>query len=371
MKKGLIYLFLIVAVYACKDVVNDVPDKPYETTAYDLGLDNRVLPPARIPEDNALTEEGVFLGRMLFYDPILSADSSQSCSSCHNQKFAFTDNGEAVSQGIRGVKGRRNSMPIFNMMWHLDGFFWDGRAELLRHQALLPIQDPTEMDETIGNVLAKLNSSVIYNEHFKKAFDIDEIDEESVGLALEQFMNSIVSMGSRYDRYLLGIEDLTEQEKIGMLIFNSEAIPLKEEKNPNSPVNYGADCFHCHGNSLFSRREYLSNGLPEGTVKDFGRGEVTGNSRDDCRFKTPSLRNIEMTAPYMHDGRFNTLEEVVDFYLGPMENSCADLSNSPNMHALKDSVYLSTYNKAALVSFLKALTDESLLNDERYSNPFK
>lgn len=366
-----IYLFVVLGVFSCKDVVNEIPDTPFGTTAYSFKyLNDTLLPPARIPSDNPLTAEGVQLGRMLFYDPILSADSTQSCASCHNQADAFTDNKEALSTGIRGLKGARNSMPIFNMMWHLDGFFWDGRADILRHQSLMPIEDPLEMDETIGNLLVKLNSSEDYTSRFKQAFNITEIDEENVGKALEQFMNSIISSNSKFDRVVLGLEEFTSEEKIGQIIFNSEAIPLKEEVNPNSPVNYGADCFHCHGGSLFMRREYLSNGLSSANG-DKGRGGFTGNSDDDCRFKTPSLRNAEVSGPYMHDGRFNTLEEVVQFYLGPMDNSCSDLSDSPNMHALKDSVYLSESNKAALVSFLKTLTDDTYLNDERYSNPFK
>ncbi|MGB0850130.1 MAG: cytochrome-c peroxidase [Bacteroidia bacterium] len=366
-----IYLLIVVGVFSCKDVVNEVPNIPFGTTAYTFKyLNDTLLPPARLPKDNPLTIEGVQLGRMLFYDPILSADSTQSCASCHNQADAFTDNKEAFSTGIRGLKGGRNSMPIFNMMWHLDGFFWDGRADILRHQSVMPIQDPLEMDETIGNLLVKLNNSEEYPRRFKEAFNITEIDEENVGKALEQFMNSIISSNSKFDRVVLGLETFTAEEKIGQIIFNSEAIPLKEEINPNSPVNYGADCFHCHGGSLFMRREFLSNGLSSAN-DDKGRGGFTGNSEDDCRFKTPSLRNVEVSGPYMHDGRFNSLEEVVQFYLSPMDNSCADLSDSPNMHALKDSVYLSETNKAALVSFLKTLTDDTYLNDERYSNPFK
>ncbi|MGB1037180.1 MAG: cytochrome-c peroxidase [Bacteroidia bacterium] len=366
-----IYVLIVVGVFSCKDVVNEVPNIPFGTTAYTFKyLNDTLLPPARLPKDNPLTIEGVQLGRMLFYDPILSADSTQSCASCHNQADAFTDNKEAFSTGIRGLKGGRNSMPIFNMMWHLDGFFWDGRADILRHQSVMPIQDPLEMDETIGNLLVKLNNSEEYTRRFKEAFNITEIDEENVGKALEQFMNSIISSNSKFDRVVLGLETFTAEEKIGQIIFNSEAIPLKEEINPNSPVNYGADCFHCHGGSLFMRREFLSNGLSSAN-DDKGRGGFTGNSEDDCRFKTPSLRNVEVSGPYMHDGRFNSLEEVVQFYLSPMDNSCADLSDSPNMHALKDSVYLSETNKAALVSFLKTLTDDTYLNDERYSNPFK
>ncbi|MEJ6787263.1 MAG: cytochrome-c peroxidase, partial [Bacteroidota bacterium] len=162
MKKIAISILLIGGIYSCKDVVNEVPDTPFGTTPYTADYAQSILPPVRVPSDNPLTKEGVQLGRMLFYDPILSADSTQSCASCHNQANAFTDNGLALSIGIRGAEGKRNSMPIFNLMWHLDGFFWDGRSDILRHQALVPIEDPLEMDETIGNVLAKLSSSSTY-----------------------------------------------------------------------------------------------------------------------------------------------------------------------------------------------------------------
>jgi cytochrome c peroxidase len=371
MKKTFLYILLVAGIYSCKDVVNEVPDTPFGTTPYTADYAQSILPPARVPSDNPLTKEGVQLGRMLFYDPILSADSTQSCASCHNQANAFTDNGLALSIGIRGAEGTRNSMPIFNLMWHLDGFFWDGRSDILRHQALVPIEDPLEMDETIGNVLAKLSSSSTYPAAFKKAYNTSTIDEETLGKALEQFMLSIVSGNSKYDRVQLGLESFTDQEKVGEIIFNSEAITLNNEQNPNKPANYGADCFHCHGtgNGLFMRREFLSNGLSSNG--DFGRGGVNGTAEDNFKFKTPSLRNVEKTAPYMHDGRFNTLEEVVQFYLSDMNaTSAVNTNDAPNLHALKDSIYLSPDHKAALVSFLKTLTDEELLTKEEYSNPF-
>lgn len=356
---------------SCKDVVNELPDTPYVTTPYQFTFDETLLPRMRLPEDNPLTNEGVYLGRMLFYDPILSADSTQSCGSCHNQQMAFSDNGKRVSTGIRGLEGPRNSMPIFNLAWHTDGFFWDGRSEILRHQALIPIEDPLEMDETIGNMLVKLNRSSRYLEEFKKAFGAEEIDEELVGKALEQFMLSIVSVDSKYDRVKRGLDSFTNQEKVGQRIFNAESITMDEEPDPSNPVNFGGDCFHCHAGDLFMIREFTCNGLPASTLDDRGRGAITNNALDDYKFKTVSLRNIELTAPYMHDGRFNSLEEVVQHYLGPMENSACSLVDEPLMHALQDSVYLSNNHKAALVAFLKTLTDESLLIDERYSNPFE
>ncbi|MBT8327408.1 MAG: cytochrome-c peroxidase [Bacteroidia bacterium] len=368
MNKLVFILFLFLGLYACKDVVNEIPDTPFNTTAYSFANDS-LLHPVKLRSDNIPTNEGVHLGRMLFYDPILSADSSQSCGSCHMQELAFTDNGTRFSTGIRGMEGKRNAMPIFNLMWHVEGFFWDGRAKLLRHQSLLPIQDPLEMDETLGNVLVKLNNSDLYKEHFKKAFNVDEIDEEHLSFALEQFMITIFSGDSKFDRVQKGLETFTQEEEIGRIVFNAESIPLNEENDRNNPINYGGDCFHCHGESnLFKQRDFSNNGLDE-TLTDLGRGEFTGIASDNGKFKVPSLRNIEKTAPYMHDGRFNTLEEVVDFYMSGVQ------ANSPNidakMHALQDSVYLSPAHRAALVSFLKTLTDDTYLTNEKYSNPFK
>ncbi len=354
-------LLLILGVVSCKeDPGVDAVDPPYVTTPYEINIPTS-LPPANFPKDNKPTVEGVELGRMLFYDPILSQDSTQSCASCHNQEFAFTDNELAFSVGIRGLEGNRNSMPIYNLMWHLDGFFWDGRAELLRHQAVLPIQDELEMDETIGNVLAKLNEHSNYSLRFKQAFNVEEIDEETLGKALEQFMMIIISGNSKFDvGRTMGFNNFTDSERRGLQIFNAEAYE-------NDPSNNGGDCFHCHGAPLFMTREYMNNGL-DTLFTDKGFGAVTGDPNDDGKFKVPSLRNIVKTAPYMHDGRFATLEEVIDFYLTGAHANSPNIN--ANMHALQDSVFLSPQSKADLIAFLKTLTDNDYLNNTEYSNPF-
>ncbi|MBR9861407.1 cytochrome-c peroxidase [bacterium] len=332
---------------------------PYEQTPYDY-FENPNLPPPNFPKDNMPTVEGVELGRMLFYDPILSGDSSLSCSGCHNQAFAFTDNGRQFSTGINGDQGRRNSMPIFNLMWHLDGFFWDGRSELLRHQAIEPIKDPIEMDETIAYLLVKLNRDAMYKEAFAKAFNITEIDEEHVALALEQFMMTITSGYSKFDLgRTVGFSNFTPAEMRGLEIFNAESYP-------NDPNNKGGDCFHCHSAPLFMTRALMNTGLDSFST-DPGLEGVTGDPKDRGKFKVPSLRNIEMTAPYMHDGRFATLDEVIEFYANGVHFN-ANLD--PNMHALQDSVYLSPQQRSDLIAFLKTLTDEDFLNNEEYSNPF-
>lgn len=364
MKYRLAYIvvFGFTFLAACKeDPGSEGVDVPYITTPYDLYIPNS-LPPANFAKDNIPTVEGVELGRRLFYDPILSGDSTQSCASCHNQEFAFTDNLKALSEGIAGLEGKRNSMPIFNLMWHLDGFFWDGRAELLRHQAVMPIQDPLEMNETVGNVLAKLQSHPDYSKRFKQAFNVDHIDEETVGKALEQFMAIIISGESKFDiGRNMGFSNFTASEMRGMQIFNTEAIQ-------NDPNNKGGDCFHCHGAPLFMIRGFMNNGL-DTIFTDLGLGAVTNNPFDDGKFKVPSLRNIEHTAPYMHDGRFASLDEVIEFYANGAHANSRNLN--ANMHALQDSVFLSPGMRADLIAFLKTLNDDNFLTNEAYSNPFK
>ena len=358
---GLILLAVMVWGSSCKDEPDPpVGEEPYITTPFDLYTPPS-LPPIRVPVDNELTVEGVELGRMLFYDPILSADSTQSCGSCHEQSFAFTDNGKSVSTGIRNLDGRRNSMPIFNLMWHNEGFFWDGRANLLRHQAVLPIQDPLEMDHVMAALLAELNEHPDYSLRFKQAYDADEITEDLIGKALEQFMLTLVSGTSKFDiGQTNGFSNFTAQEQRGMFVFNQEA-KVKDS------TNVGGDCFHCHMPPLFMVKGFINNGL-DTVFTDLGRADVTANPNDEGTFKTPSLRNVEHSAPYMHDGRFETLEEVVEFYLTGAHANSPNIS--ANMHALQDDVYLSDDDKAALVSFLKTLTDETYLNNTDYSNPF-
>lgn len=355
-------LALLIGFIGCKkDPSQDAVDRPFITTPYELNQLS-TLPPLNLPSDNPLTQEGVQLGRMLFYDPILSADSTQSCASCHNQALAFTDNGKALSIGVRGLEGTRNSMPLFNLAYHLDGFFWDGRADILRHQALIPIEDPLEMDETIGNVISKLNAHPVYSAEFKKAFNTTNISEDEIGLALEQFMLTLISGQSKYDiGTKQAFSNFTPSEFRGFQSFGAEAVP-------NDPSNTGADCFHCHGAPLFMTRGFMNNGLDE-SFTDLGRGAVTGNSFDDGTFKVPSLRNIELTAPYMHDGRFKTLDEVLDFYTVGVHGNSPNLN--ANLHNLKDSVYLSPQTRADLIAFMKTLTDPYFIGNEEYSNPFK
>lgn len=352
-------LFLILVILgSCKKgtiepIVTHPPDEPY---TLEIGF----LPPPNLPFDNPLTREGVKLGRMLFYDTILSRDNSQACASCHLQSNGFTDPNQ-FSTGINGFEGPRNSMSSFNMAWNDNGFFWDGRATLLRHQVLLPIQDELEMDETLANIVIKLNASSLYTTQFNRAFGTTIIDTVLISKALEQFLLSIVSNRSKYDKYLAGEYSLTAIEERGRYLFFNEV-------NPGFPQFSGADCVHCHSGANFSNNLYMNNGLDtDAGMTDLGRQLVTNNPSDKGRFKVVSLRNIELTGPYMHDGRFNTLEEVIDHYDLVQNSSTLDPSFEQQ---LPNGLQLSVSDKEALVKFLKLLTDESLATDTRYSNPF-
>lgn len=351
--------FSLALFNACDDNNNapeQIPD--YQTTPYEFTLPEHFFQVSQ-PEGNPLTEEGVELGRHLFYETKLSADNSQSCGSCHNQKLAFTDNGRKFSVGITGAVGRRNSMPLFNLFYHRQGLFWDGRSLTLHEQALEPIIDPTEMNETLDNVVQKLSEESLYRDLFFKAFGTEEITPEKIGLALEQFMFTLKSTDSKWDRVQQGQDEFSELEKLGESLFNRELSFL--------PGQSAGDCFHCHGGPDFSNHRFFNNGL-DTVWTDKGRYEVTGEESDIGKFKSPSLRNVELTAPYMHDGRFSTLEEVLEHY---DEHVKAAPNLDPNLFTSIGKLNLGEEERTAIIAFLKTLTDTVFINNPEYSNPFE
>jgi len=344
---------IVLLIHSCKKDPKEEPDAPY---IIDIG----VFPPPTIASDNLLTREGVKLGKMLFYDKILSRTSTQACASCHMQQFAF-NNTSKFSTGVNDLPGNRNAMSVFNMAWNTNQFFWDGRANLLRHQSLMPIQDNLEMDETLANVVSKLQASSNYPDQFRRAFGTTQIDTLLISKALEQFMNSIVSNQSKYDDYLAGNTTLTTDEERGRYLFFTEY-------NAGFPATSGADCQHCHGGANFENDNYMNNGIDDDiSVTDIGRQKVTSNINDKAKFKVVSLRNVELTAPYMHDGRFSTLEQVVDHYNLVKNSSTLDASF---LQQLPNGLLLSSADKQALVAFLKTLTDQKLLTNPEYESPF-
>ena len=300
-----------------------------------------------LPYDNPLTVEGVALGRRLFYEKALSADGSLSCASCHVQQFAFSDP-SVRSRGMGGTLGERNALAIQNVAWdHF--FFWDARAFTIELQAFAPVTGHAEMGSRWSEVAERLQRNPIYPSLFHAAFGDANIDSMRVAFALAQFERTLISLNSRYDRYAHAGDSsaLTSSERRGKDLFFTRA-----------------NCADCHTPPLFKGHEVQNIGLDSVPI-DPGMGGLTGVPWHMGRFKTPSLRNIAVTAPYMHDGRFATLEQVVDFYADDVHTSSPTL----DVHMqpwVKGEVRLSARDRADLVAFLKTLTDEGFLHEPRF-----
>ena len=311
-----------------------------------------------IPENNPMTVDGVELGRHLFYDKLLSSDNTMSCASCHLPEGSFTDN-LAVSTGVDGIPGTRSSMSLLNVGFFDNGLFWDGRSKTLEEQALLPVEDEIELHNSWDEVIPKLKESELYKPLFRKAFGIektDDINKELAAKAIAQFERSIVSFESKFDQYLQGKVFLSDEELYGF------------EMYIDAPGVTDAQCAHCHNLPLMTSNDYFNNGFQEALsfedFKDYGLGAVTSISTQNGFFRAPSLRNIELTAPYMHDGSLNTLDEVIDHY-------ASGGKPSPSKDPLLDQIHLNEYDKESLKAFLLALTDRTVINEERLQNPFK
>lgn len=356
--KTVIPIFLIIiSIFSCR---KDESPETVLPSNYDLvlpGIIEQYLPPMEIPIDNPLTTEGVELGRKLFYDTKLSADNTQSCASCHAPTSGFTDP-DQFSTGIDGLQGNRNSMPIVNLGW-AKKLFWDGRAESLEDQAFGPVVNPIEMHNTWTNAVSELQADNLYPELFNQAFGTTVIDSVMVSKAIAQFERTMISGNSPFDRYLRNEETgMTEQEELE--VYQGLALFMDETKG---------DCFHCHGDQympLWTDNLFHNNGL-DATFTDNGLGLVTGNPNDNGKFKTPTLRNLKYTAPYMHDGRFNTLEEVVDHYSFGLQNSS---TIDPLMKNVDNGgVALSPVEKGLLIKFLESLSDESYITNPAFQAP--
>jgi len=303
------------------------------------------FPQPSLPADNPLTVEGVALGRRLFLEKRLSGNGTQACASCHQPAYAFSDRGKAFSMGIDGHMGARNAPALFNLAWN-DAFTWDGKRPRLRDQALAPIQDSREMHQSLPRAVRALQGSAGYRRDFAAAFGSTTIDGDRIGRAIEQYLYTIISADSRFDRALRREAQFTDQEKRGLQLFLTENDPARGQR--------GGDCFHCHGGALFSDYRFHNNGL-DGLYKDLGRRLVTHEDADAGKFKTPSLRNVALTAPYMHDGRFTSLEQVVAHYSEGVHRSA---TLDPNIAKHPDGgIHLDAADQAALVAFLKTLTD--------------
>jgi cytochrome c peroxidase len=305
--------------------------------------------PNNIPANNPITDEVTTLGRVLFYDPRLSANNQTACASCHHQEQGFSDD-TAGSTGFTGLTTRRTSMALANLRYFQpDQFFWDTRADSLEQLILMPIQDHLEMGSTLEGVVAELSATSFYAPLFADAFGTPEVTAERIALAISQFLRAMVSYESKYDTGLpIGFSNFTSQEEMGRQLFESHLVR----------------CLFCHTTETQILLDPRNNGLDLVYV-DNGLGEITGNSFDNGLFKPPSLRNIALTGPYMHDGRFQTLAEVIEHY-----------STGIRPHANLDAFLppggfnFSPTQKAALVAFLHTLTDNPFITDEKFSDPF-
>lgn len=363
MKKSLLSAFVFAFfLLGCQDKDDDALSViPYTPTPYTLKFKTKNLfPDMIIPADNPLTTEGVELGRFLFFDNLLSANGQMSCASCHLPEMAFTDN-QAVSKGVQGVAGKRSSMSLANIGYVNTGLFWDGRVKTLEEQAFLPVEDPIELHSSWTKVVAKLQAHADYPTRFRKAFGIKntaEITKELAIKAIAQFERTLISDNARIDRIFRRADTITDDEYDGyILFFNAAGAP-------------DAQCGHCHSSPFYDSNDFFNNGLDAAATltdfKDLGRGQFTKKLNDNGKFRAPSLRNIELTAPYMHDGRFKTLEEVINHYASG--GHYAD-NVDPFIPQIK-LINMNTKQKRQIIAFLKTLTDSSFVNNPQFKSPF-
>ncbi|MGB0879275.1 MAG: cytochrome-c peroxidase [Polaribacter sp.] len=322
-------------------------------------LANGTVQEDNTPNNNPITNNGATLGRVLFYDKQLSANNTVSCASCHDQSKGFSDD-VTLSIGFNGGQTGRNSMGLANAKYYDNGrFFWDERASTLEEQVVLPIQDAVEMGLTLNELETKLQDDDYYRILFRRTFGDETVTRQRVSLALAQFVRSMVSYESKYDAGLAqtnnpqaNFPNFTASENLGKNLFFSNR----------------TRCSDCHDTNSFVGDRARNNGL-DAVLTDLGVGGVTGNNNDRGEFKVPSLRNIQLTAPYMHDGRFATLTEVINHYDTGVQNS-ADLDNRLRQGNGVRRLNLNNQERQGLIDFLNTLTDNNFIADEKFADPF-
>lgn len=357
MKQSIVFVLISLLFFSCKKNEVDMSITPYE-----LEIPSH-FPAMPIPEDNPMSQEGVELGRRLFYDTRLSLDNSISCASCHSQENGFSDPNK-FSVGVNGKIGKRQSMSLVNLGWQ-SAYFWDGRSETLEEQVLHPVRDPIEMNQSWDATAQKLNAIEGYQNDFYRVFKVVDFDSTHISKAISQFLRTLISSQSKYDvmykhRNNLPLNafeqslytQITNEEWAGMDLFFSLT---------------NGDCLHCHDGPLAEIQGLFSNNGLDDNFPDIGRMKVTGNPNDKGKFKVPSLRNIEFTAPYMHDGRFSNLDEVINHYsFGIVQSSTID----PMIEfAHQGGVQLDAQEHQLIKSFLKTFTDHEFLNKSEFKNP--
>ncbi len=300
-------------------------------------------PASNIFSKNPLTEEGFQLGRKLFYDANLSKDGNFSCGSCHQQFAAFANFDHDLSHGVNNSFTTRNAPGLFNLAW-MNEYHWDGGVNHIEVQALSPLTMPNEMGETLDSVLYKLNHDPEYPPMFKKAFGSSKITSEKMLKAFAQFTGSMVSANSKYDKVMRGETNFTRFEANGYALFKQ-------------------NCAGCHKEPLFTDNTFRNNGLSLNRLNDIGRMQISGKMEDSLKFRVPSLRNVQVTFPYMHDGSIFSVPQVLDHYLK------LDTTNKSIDPLLKKKIALSPRQKNEIVYFLYTLTDSAFLKDPRFAPP--
>lgn len=350
-KLALLFVFISLLVMS---VSSSITTTPYKFPQL------RFFPKMPVSAKNPVTNEGVELGRYLFYDSILSIDRTMSCASCHKQEAAFSDSPQQFSKGRNGTAMKRNTMPLFNLAWY-PAFFWDGRANSIEEQVFHPVRTYNEMNLNWNVAASRLKKSKFYTAKFKLAFGNSEIDSVKITYTIAQFMRTLISYQSKYDQVINGKVLFTKDEFEGFNLANDQT---------------KGDCIHCHitdGDALGTTLVFSNNGLDAVSgpddFKDKGRGSATGKSSDNGKFIVPSLRNLLFTAPYMHDGRFKTLEEVINFYSEGLQKSATVDSKLEFVH--QGGAKLSGENKRKIIAFLYTLSDSSFVSNPEFSNPFQ
>ena len=320
----------------------------------------RFMPEMPVSEVNPVTVEGVELGRYLFYDPILSDDSSMSCESCHKQEYAFSDSPNKFSKGKNGKATTRNTMPLFNLAWCRE-YFWDGRASSIENQIFEPVRSHDEMNLAWNVAEQRLNRNDFYKRKFRILFGEKKIDSVMISQAIGQFLRTLISNTSRYDSLQMGLIKFTPDEIDGFEIVNNMTT---------------GDCLHCHttdADGLGTTNKFSNNGLdafkdPK-DCKDAGRGKITGAAQDLGNFRIPSFRNLFLTAPYMHDGRFRTMEDVINFYSDSVKmNATIDSKMGTAPHG---GAHFTSDQKRKVIAFLKTMTDYAFVKNPKFANPFR
>lgn len=361
-RRLLLFLAAVTAWVGCEDTTEPDPEPTCDAvanTSSPITFDVDGFPKALVPSDNPTTPEGVALGRMLFHDPILSGDSTLACAGCHIPSRAFADS-TATSDGIDGTFGTRNTPALMNTGWTSE-LFWDGRAASLEAQAMEPVPNPIEMHLDWPTAEARLNAHPTYPGLFETVFGVCDITSTEITKAIAQFERTFVSHDARFDRFMddpIG-NPFTPSEISGFTIFTNEP-------SSGGPGIRGGDCFHCHFvNDLFTDNRFHNVGV-DSVIIDQGLGAITGRADHIGLFKTPSLRNVELTAPYMHDGRFETLEQVVQHYnQGGHRTPTVD-----PLIRVDTGLGLSDQEVQDVVAFLKTLTDSSFVTNPAFQSPF-